>query len=288
MKKEEDFPRLEGKEGIDISFEKLRVRKRRWNPFFLVALLFLVVVIAVFLLKLSNKDRESEAVPTVTNEEAWQGAFVDEDTFLRCKMASVSVRANGKRCSGFIFSGDGWIVTVNSVVNDSVKGRIEVVLFDGRRLAVEAFRESRRAGLVLMKVSAQGLCAVDLSFDGRLFEGEEIYSFCSFGDQEGQSLLSGKISHTDTLVEVVDESKKIRSFSLLQIGMLLTEENVGAPLFNENGELIGIGCGLGEGVIGEEKYIINHAFSIKSVKNLLLKMKTGNYFFDELYPFISE
>lgn len=288
MKKEDDFPRLEGGERIDIDFENLCVRKRRWNPFFFVALIFLLAAIVFAVVKLVFDNQDGEAVAALEEEVDWQGAFVDEPTFLRCKMASVSVRANGKACSGVVLSEDGWIATVSSVVNDSVRGRVEVALFDGRVFEVDCFRESRRAGLVLMKIDAQGLCAADTAFDGRISAGEEIYTFCALGNASNLSLFSGRISQTNTRVEIAKEFEKKKVFLLMQIGILLTEEGDGAPLFNSQGELVGIGCGFFGNSVDSQKYMINYAFSFEKIRPLLSKMKSGGYYGDEFYGFICE
>ena len=288
MKKEEDFLRLEGKEGINIDFENLCIKKRRWNPFFLLALVFLTFVIIFAVIKI-NSDKDDEEVFAVNNEvsEDWQGAFVSEAVFLKCQKASVSVIADGRICSGFVFSSDGWIVTVNSIVNEFVKGKVKVVLYDGRVLDVEAFKESRKAGLVLMKVDADGLAFADLSSVDDVSAGQEIYTFCSLDGRGAPSLFSGKISHTQRWVLFEREGEKNKTLSLMQVSLLLTEEGVGAPLFDENGGVVGIACGNND-LQGREKYMINYAFLAKKVRNLLFKMKDGGFLDDSLYGFVIE
>ena len=289
MKKDEDFLRLEGKENVNIDFENLRIKKRRWNPFFLLALIVLVIATAFAVIKIKSNEkgeRNEESVLASKDETdvEWQGAFANESVFLKCRQSSVFVVANGKACSGFIFSSDGWIVSTNGAVNEFVKGKVKVVLCDGSVHEVTAFKESRRAGLVLMKIEAKNLVPVDLSFGGELSAGQEIYTFCSLDGKGEPSLFSGQISHTESEVTVVREGQRNKVFSLMQVSLLLTETGEGAPLFDENGKLIGICCGSGE----EGKYMINYAFSIKKIRNLLQKMKDGAYFDDNLYGFILE
>ena len=286
MKKEEDFLRLEGKERVNIDFENLCVRKRKRNPFFLIALIFLIIALTLIIIKLKSdeKSQESISVYKEETEEQWQGAFVSEDVFLKCRQASVSVIADGKLCSGFVFSSDGWIASSNAIVNDEVKGKVKVVLCDGREYAVGAFKESRKAGLVLMKIDAKGLVPVELSFEGHPADGQEIYTFCSLDGKGEPSLFSGKISHTQRAVTVKRENEKSRILKLMQISLLLTEQGAGAPLFDSKGRLIGIACG----GVAEERYIINYAFSIKETRKLLQKMRDGGYFDDDLYGFVLE
>ena len=288
MKKEEDFLRLEGKEGINIDFENLCVKKRRWNPFFLLALMFLsfAIVFAVIKIKSDKDDKEAVLVNKEVSED-WQGSFVSEAVFLKCQKASVSVIADGKICSGFVFSSDGWIVTVNSIVNEFVKGKVKVVLYDGRVLEVEAFKESRKAGLVLMKVDENGLAFADLSSVDDVSAGQEIYTFCSLDGRGEPSLFSGKISHTQRDVLFEREGERNKTLSLMQINLLLTEEGVGAPLFNEKGGLVGIACGNND-LQSQEKYMINYAFLTSKVRNLLFKMQEGGFLDNNLYGFIIE
>ena len=287
MKKEEDFLRLEGKEGVNIDFENLCVKKRRWNPFFLLVIVFLSLVVILALTKIKSDENDEEAIYVDNAVEEWQGAFVSETVFLRCQQASVSVIADGRRCSGFVFSNDGWIASTNEIVNEFVKGKVKVVLYDGRVFDVEGFKESRRAGLVLMKIDATGLVCVDLSVKKEMSAGQDIYTFCSLDAKGEPSLFSGKISHPQRAVTFIREGEKNKVISLMQISLLLTEEGVGAPLFDHNGKLVGIACA-NEDSYNSEKYMINYAFSTKKVRNLLLKMQEGDFFEDNLYNFILE
>lgn len=288
MEKEEDFLLSDGKESLNIDFENLCVKKRKWNPFFLLALVFLSAVVILTIIKVKS-DEKAENIIAVDKEsvEEWQGAFVSEAVFLRCRDASVSVVAENKLCSGFVLSKDGWIVSTNSIVNDFVKGKVKVVLSDGRVFDVNSFKESRRAGLVLMKIDAEGLVTVDMSFSGGLSAGQEIYTFCALDGSGEPSFFSGKISHTQRAVAFESEGERTKVLSLMQISLLLTEEGAGAPLFDVNGKLVGICCAnvsLGD----SEKYMINYAFSTKKVRNLLFKMEEGDFFDESLYSFILE
>ena len=278
MKKNEDIPRLEADEKIkiDIDFENLNIKKRRRFPFFVFLFLIVLAFISVFIFKRMQKndlqENQSAIDVALDNSEVWQGAFVSEETFNACRESAVSVISGGRKCSGFVYSSDGWIATVEGCVNEDVRGQIEVVLFDGRRFLVEAFRQNRENGLVLMKINASELTAVSFSAEDSIFVGEELYTFCAFGELfEGGSLFSGKIAHTQRSVELCRYDGGVRKLSLFQIGILLTEEGVGAPLFNEDGNIVGIACA----AYGDECYMVDYAFEFKRVENLLQSMKMG-------------
>ena len=280
MKRNDDIPRLEAEEKIkiDIDFEELEIKKRRRFPFFAFLLLILLAIGVFFILKIAQNDKNSGEQPVVSviaNEEAWHGAFESREIFEACKKSAVSVIAEGQKCSGLVYSSDGWIVTVEGVVNENVKGQIEVVLFDGRSFFVEAFRQSRESGLILMKINASDLCAVNISGDGEISVGEELYTFCSVGESVGGgSLFSGKVAHTQGAFELWRADGGTRKLNLFQIGILLTEQGAGAPLFNNSGELVGIAFA-GRGQATGERYMIDYAVAFSNVRELLDAMKFG-------------
>lgn len=294
MKRNDDIPRLEAEEKIkiDIDFEELEIKKRRRFPFFAFLLLILLAISAFFILKMAQNEKEEGAMPSVNviaSEDTWHGAFESREIFEACRESAVAVIAEGRRCSGFVYSADGWIATVEGVVNENLKGQIEVVLFDGRRFFVEAFRQSRESGLVLMKINANGLCAAELGGEGEIAVGEELYSFCSVGEvTEGNSLFSGRVAHTQRNVELFRTDGGTRNLMLFQIGILLTEQGAGAPLFNSSGELVGIAfAGREQG--SDERYMIDYAFAFRNVKKLLDAMKSGKRAGDdELFSVIAE
>ena len=277
MKRNEDIPRLEAEKKIevDIDFDAVNIRKRKRFPYFWIFLLILLAILGFLILKKAQnlEDDDFESNGNVMSEEAWQGAFASREIFEDCREASVSIVAEGRRSSGFVYSSDGWIATVEGVVNENVKGQIEVITFDGKHYFVDSFVQNRESGLILLKIDASGLKAVEIGGDSNIFAGEELFTFCSFGEaQNGGSLFSGKVSHTERAVEIYRADGGIRKLSLFQIGILLTEEGEGAPLFNNDGELVGIACARGT-VGGEERYMIDHAFAFSKVKPILEAMK---------------
>ena len=279
MNEKDDIPRIESGEKIkiDIDLENAAVKKRRRYPFFAFLLFILLVLSAVIAFEFLEKREEDYAEALLhtqsSGEDVWQGAFDSRETFEACRASFVSVIAEGKRCSGFVYSEDGWIVTVEGAVNENVVGQIEVVLCDGRRFLVESFRQNRESGITLMKIDATELCAARLNIGYELCVGEEIYSFCAFDASGGASLFSGKIAHTDRTVNILRSDGRARKLSLVQVGILLTEEGVGAPIFNRQGELVGIACASGEG--GEERYMVDYVFELCDVNRLLSAMKEG-------------
>lgn len=278
-----DIPQLESGEKIklDFDFENVNIKKRRKFPFFLLLLLILLAVSGIFIFKKSQEkiadfepDKNAVNVSAQNEDSSWHGAFSSKEIFEACRKSTVLIIAGGKRCSGFVYSSDGWIATLESVVNDNVKGQIEVYLFDGTRYFVEAFRQNRQSGITLMKINATKLKAVNTSGKGEISAGEELFSFCFVGNAaDGGSLFSGKVSHTNRTVDVYRTDGTCRELEVFQIGILLADEGVGAPIFNANGELVGIACAGGENT--EEPFMVNYAIPFYNVKNIFSTMKNG-------------
>lgn len=272
-----DIPRLESDEPIkvDIDFQAVSKRRRRYPFFLLLLLLLLFAIVGTFIFKKSQQERadfEPNIDASLEGENTWQGAFASKEIFELCREISVSVIAEGRRCSGFVYSSDGWIATVEGIVNENVKGKIEVVLFDGRSFFVESFRQNRESGITLMKINANNLKAANIDGKGEVFAGEELFTFCTVGDTvEGGSLFSGKVAHTQRTVEIYRSDGTKRKLKLFQIGILLTEEGVGGPLFNEKGEIVGIACASGGKI--DERYMVDYAYSFSNIKSLLSTMK---------------
>ena len=283
----DDIPRIESGEKIKLELdfsdigEKVsknrKIIKIRYSVF-LLAFLILFAIIGTFIFK-KSQDKMADFEPNADASSigeigAWQGAFESQEIFEACRKSTVLIIAGDKRCSGFVYTSDGWIVTVEGVVNDNVKGRIEVVLFDGERYFVEAFRQNRQSGITLMKINATNLKAADNFGDGEIFAGEDLFSFCFVGNvEEGGSLFSGKVSHTQRTVDVCRADGTSRKLNLLQIGILLTDDGVGAPLFNAAGELVGIACASGEK--NDEPFMVDYAYAFFNVKSLISTMKDG-------------
>lgn len=253
-------PLLEDKNTkIELDFdngEQAASIRKRFSFFALLALVLLVL--AILLIFKANQRSSDDALVNAEPKESelWQGAFLSKEIFESAKASSVSVIAEGKVCSGFVFSSDGWIATAEGIVNEYVQGQIEVALCDGRRFLVNCFKQDRESGLLLMKIDAEKLTAVRASKDTPSV-GEELFTFCCINDDFSEgSLFSGKLSHVARQSIITRTDGRLCSLPLLQIAFLLTEEGVGAPLYNSSGELVGIALSQKN---NGERFIINYA-----------------------------
>ncbi|MCW8885382.1 MAG: DegQ family serine endoprotease [Motiliproteus sp.] len=133
--------------------------------------------------------------------------------------------------SGFIISKDGYILTNNHVV----KGADEIIvkLADRRELVAELVGADPRSDLALLKVEAKGLPTVDLGNSDKLKVGEWVLAIGSpFG-----------FDHTVTagIVSAIGRSLANENYvPFIQTDVAINPGNSGGPLFNLDGEVIGI------------------------------------------------
>ena len=154
--------------------------------------------------------------------------------------------------SGFIVREDGALVTNSHVVSNAVDVRVKV---EHKFLKVEGLLHSdQEHDLVILKVKAEKLSAVKIANIEQLTIGEKVYVISSpegFENTISDGILSG--------IRAIDPKTKI-----LQITAPVSEGSSGGPVFNKNGEVIGIATFLMEGAQN-----LNFAMSIDLIKDKL-------------------
>ncbi len=133
--------------------------------------------------------------------------------------------------SGFIISSDGYILTNNHVVQGA--DEIIVRLSDRRELSAQLIGADERADLALLKVKATGLPEVSLGNSDELKVGEWVLAIGSpFGFD---------YSVTAGIVSAIGRSLPNESYvPFIQTDVAINPGNSGGPLFNLEGDVIGI------------------------------------------------
>ncbi|MDT8406541.1 MAG: DegQ family serine endoprotease [Methylococcales bacterium] len=133
--------------------------------------------------------------------------------------------------SGFIISTDGYVLTNHHVVNNA--DEIIVRLNDRRELEAELIGSDEQTDIALLKIEANNLPTVDIGDAKNLKVGEWVLAIGSpFGFE--QSVTAGIVS------------AKGRSLPngnyvpFIQTDVAINPGNSGGPLFNMNGEVVGI------------------------------------------------
>lgn len=133
--------------------------------------------------------------------------------------------------SGFIISKDGYILTNNHVVDGA--DHILVRLEDRREIEAELVGSDARSDLALLKIDAKDLPVVELGNSDKLKVGEWVMAIGSpFGFD---------YSVTAGIVSAIDRSLPSDNYvPFIQTDVAINPGNSGGPLFNMDGEVVGI------------------------------------------------
>lgn len=133
--------------------------------------------------------------------------------------------------SGFIISDDGYVLTNNHVIRDA--DEVIVRLSDGRELEAKLIGADEGTDLALLKVAEKNLPTVKFGSSDALKVGEWVLAIGSpFG-----------FEHTVTAGIVSAKKRGLHSeqyVPFIQTDVAINPGNSGGPLFNMNGEVIGI------------------------------------------------
>jgi serine protease Do len=139
--------------------------------------------------------------------------------------------------SGFIISPDGYILTNTHVVNNSSK--ITVKLTDRREFDAKVIGQDERTDVAVIKIVAKGdLPVVRLGDSNKLRPGQWVLAIGSpFGFEN--SVTAGVVSAT-ARGNVGGEGGNSGYVPFIQTDVAVNPGNSGGPLFNLNGEVVGI------------------------------------------------
>lgn len=133
--------------------------------------------------------------------------------------------------SGFIISADGYILTSAHVVENAKE--IIVKLTDRREFAAKVVGSDRRSDVALLKIDAANLPKVTIGDPSKLKVGEWVLAIGSpFGFEN---------SATSGIVSAKGRSLPTENYvPFIQTDVAINPGNSGGPLFNLNGEVVGI------------------------------------------------
>src|SRR3569623_314902 len=135
--------------------------------------------------------------------------------------------------SGFIISGDGYILTNNHVVDGA--DQVSVRLNDRRELDAKVIGTDAQYDIALLKVDASSLPSVAIGDSNKLKPGQWVLAIGSpFGFDH--SVTSGIVSAVSRTFGGRDQ----QYVPFIQTDVAINRGNSGGPLFNMDGQVVGI------------------------------------------------
>lgn len=210
--------------------------------------------------KTSSKKRSIPNIPGLPEDlNDLFRKFFDEDNLLQ-----EDQRPSKSLGSGFIISENGYIITNNHVTKDA--GEIIVRLTDRREFLATLVGADERSDIALLKVKANNLPIVKLGSSSELKVGEWVLAIGSpFGFEHtvtaGIVSAKGRSLPNDTYVPFI------------QTDVAINPGNSGGPLFNLDGEVVGVNSQIYSrtgGFMG-----LSFAIPIDVMKNVIEQLKTN-------------
>ena len=174
--------------------------------------------------------------------------------------------------SGFILTEDGYVVTNCHVVEDAAS--VSVVLHDDTSLPATVVGQDSANDVAVLKVESQGLPAVKLGSSSALNVGDMVVAI-------GNPL--GELNFTQTVGYVCGKDREVTTggtiINMLQIDAAINSGNSGGPLFNMNGEVVGITTAKYSGITGSGASIegIGFAIPIDDVMGIIEDLQNFGY-----------
>jgi serine protease Do len=136
--------------------------------------------------------------------------------------------------SGFIISKDGYVLTNNHVIDGA--DEVTVRLSDRREFEAKVIGSDRRSDIALLKVEAENLPMVKLAKPGALKVGEWVLAIGSpFGLD--YSVSAGIVS---AIGRSIPNERNENYVPFIQTDVAINPGNSGGPLFNMQGEVVGV------------------------------------------------
>ncbi len=141
----------------------------------------------------------------------------------------------GSLGSGFIISDDGYVLTNNHVINEA--DEIKVVMNDQREFDAKLIGTDERSDIALLKINAKKLPVLALAKNEKLRVGQWVVAIGSpFGlDYSASAGIVSAIGRS-----IPSENHENTYVPFIQTDVAINPGNSGGPLFNMDGEVVGI------------------------------------------------
>lgn len=184
-----------------------------------------------------------------------EGPLTPAQVYEQNVSAVVAVTTDSSVGSGFIISKDGYIVSNQHVV-DGAKS-IYIVMHDGTEHRAELVGQDTTNDVSLLKIEVSDLPFVSIGSSDRIVVGAQV---CAIGNPLGEltaTLTVGYISAKDRIVATDGTT-----LNMLQTDAAINSGNSGGPLFDMQGNVVGITTAKYSGTSGSGATIEGIGFAI--------------------------
>ncbi len=174
--------------------------------------------------------------------------------------------------SGFIISEDGYIVSNYHVVEDAAS--LTVTTHSGEKYTATVVGYDDNNDFALLKAEADGLSAVTLGSSTDLIVGDQVVAIGNPLGDLSATLTVGYVSGKDRTI-ATDGSV----INMIQTDAAINPGNSGGPMFNMNGEVVGITTAKYSGTTSSGASIegIGFAIPIDDVKGKITEIQENGY-----------
>ena len=176
-----------------------------------------------------TKAREARQFRQLPNDELQD---VPEIFRQLLEQHQVPQREHGSLGSGFIISSDGYVLTNNHVISEA--DEIKIILSDDREFEAKLIGTDERTDIALLKIEAKNLPQLSLAKNEKLKVGQWVVAIGSpFGlDYSASAGIVSAIGRN-----IPSEHSYVQ---FIQTDVAINPGNSGGPLFNMDGEVVGI------------------------------------------------
>ena len=174
--------------------------------------------------------------------------------------------------SGFVLTENGYIVSNYHVVEGA--SQMSVVFSDGKEYTASYIGGDEANDIALIKINASGLRPVTIGRSDELIVGDQVAAIGNPLGELASTLTVGFVSAKDRVI--VSEGSQI---NMMQTDAAINPGNSGGPLFNMEGEVVGITTAKYSGTTSSGASIegIGFAIPMDDVYDMLMDLKEYGY-----------
>ena len=182
--------------------------------------------------------------------------------------------------SGFVLTEDGYIVTNHHVIADADEGTVVVQFYSGEEYPAAIVGTDSMNDIALLKIEAEGLQTVTVGDSDEVEVGETVEAI---GNPLGDLTFTMTAGYISALDREIDADGT--PINMLQTDAAINSGNSGGPLFDMNGNIIGVTTAKVSGTTETGVTIegLGFAIPINDVVSLVKDIMTNGYVTNKAY-----